>query len=228
MIIYTLSLKKWVKQTMLPRLIPDIQNYIIIGSFGKKYPYVTTIQIVVLSHKKKIDNYIQNLPYKPYSIIQTNNHLFLKYFIIIDSIPIESNIIVCFDTDTFNTIYTKYEEDKQNISEFEYIIEKKFGLYKQLIVLIQTYNLLFTEGNLSVGLSKSMIFHILQDIDMGIPDISHNLLQKIRNNAVNSDTLDKICQWNILLNFLRNELILILNMKLKNYFENPDKKSNLD
>src|ERR1044071_5238876 len=117
MIIYRLSLKKWVKQTMLPRLIPDIQNYIIIGSFGKKYPYVTTIQIVVLSHKKKIDNYIQNLPYKPYSIIQTNNHLFLKYFIIIDSIPIESNIIVCFDTDTFNTIYTKYEEDKQNISE---------------------------------------------------------------------------------------------------------------
>ena len=303
MLIYTASLEEYIIYKILPQLLLDPSHFKIIGSFGKKYPYITSIQVInqanlsnirqrlldliqghlsehiilmsvtcgrdprfklrsmsdtnelkSLLNSKELDtiNWIESLKtispeqklklinkiirhkYKLRwtpekisqnemklsgnksitfdSVLQNNKYLVLQYFVYIKSIPIGFDVI------------TVYESEIPEILEIsENKIEKKFGLYKQLIIRINTYNLFFVSKKLNMCTAKNIIISILRDIQIGLPDIKNsNILIKIRNVAENSDPKYKLHQWNILLGFLQDELVTACQFAIDKEILNSD------
>jgi len=178
------------------------------------------------------------------SVIQNNCSLILRYFIDIKSIPIGFDVATYYEKVNCVKIYedaakrtlklSNYKKDYYYMlfpfkyyfrsdpvitAELETIIEKKFGLHKQLMVRIDTYHLLYISKNLNIKTATNIIISIIQSIESNIPDITKsNTLNMIKKTATNNTPETKMADWDIQLDVLYDEILGTANIECKDYF----------
>lgn len=109
-----------------------------------------------------------------------------------------------------------FKSDKKIRDRLEYIIEKKFGLYKQLMVQIGNYHDLFKNNHLNDEIASSIIKNIINDSKY-LPSFKSNCIKKIKEISLENSP-DKIEKWNTALNVLYDEINMTVNTLAKKYF----------
>lgn len=342
MLIFTYRLEKYIKNNILPKILLVPNNYIIKGSFRRRIPYVTDVDIVntvhpdinrsniyehimkliysLLSNKnlpikliyvtcgtddrfkiqtgsdmelKKIklllsedeistlnsiiekypDDtdrklfYINELIWPFYKLrwsikqimdnefilkdgkkisfketVENNDSLLLQYFVMIKSYPVGIDVIIQYEEKDNIEAYTMaadynlklanysrefyfmifpfkyYFRDNKKISlELEDLIEKKLGLYKQLLVRIDGYHLLYKTNNLNIKIATDIVNSIMNDTQK-LPNFESNVISKIKEIATNNPPDIKMNKWDLLLEILYDEIIASVNIIAKEYF----------
>jgi len=111
-----------------------------------------------------------------------------------------------------------YFKDKPELyQELNDLIEKKYGLYKQLTVRIDNYHLLYLTGVLTIKTATYIVLSIVKDIK-NLPDFKTNLEDKIIATSRSTSSEFKIREWDILLEILYDELNKTVNTLSKKYF----------
>lgn len=103
------------------------------------------------------------------------------------------------------------------LKELENIIEKKFGLNKQLMVRIEMYQLLFKTKKLNIEIASGIVIEIIKDT-MILPNFKTEILNNIKLIALNNTPEFKMNAWNILLGELHDEINSYTNTEAKNYY----------
>lgn len=170
--------------------------------------------------------------------IDNNSTLLLQYYIIINSYPIGIDAVMNYEPINLKSAYERasnywlkhanytreyyymlfpfryyFLKNKEIQKELEYIIEKKFGLYKQLMVRIDAYNILYMSGNLTIDMAKNIVVSILKDLK-SLPKFTSSIPTKIKE----VDNQDKMAKWDTLLSFLYDEINQAVNIEAKKYF----------
>jgi len=110
-----------------------------------------------------------------------------------------------------------FKLDKKISSELEDLIEKKFGLFKQLMVRIDTYHTLYNTKNLDIRTATEIVTTIIKDIKY-LPGFKSNVIESIRKVALDNPPDVKMNLWNTLLYVLYDEINMTVNMAAKKYF----------
>lgn len=178
------------------------------------------------------------------SVIDNNCSLTLKYYINIKSIPIgfdvavyyeKVNCVGMYENETKRTLkvsnYQKdyyymlfpfryyFRDNKKITAELANRIEQKFGLYKQIMVRIETFKMLFDTKNLDIKMATNIVTSIIQSIEANIPAVAKsNTINMIKKTASNNTPKTKINEWNIQLQVLKDELLQIANAGSKEYY----------
>lgn len=178
------------------------------------------------------------------SVIQNNCSMTLRYFVEIKSIPIGFDVAVYYEKVNCFKIYenaakrtiqiSNYKKDYYYMlfplkyyfrsdliikNELDDIIEKKFGLHKQIMVNIDTYHLLYVLKKLDIKTATNIVTKIIQSIETHIPNVAKsNTLNMIKKTAENNPPNIKMSDWNIQLDVLYDELLEIANIGCKDYF----------
>jgi hypothetical protein len=103
-------------------------------------------------------------------------------------------------------------------NEVHYLVEIKFGLYKYLIVRINLYHKIYKYGHMDLQLANNIVVNLLRDLDY-LHDFRSNIPQKIREVAQNVPPEERLVQWDILLQTLKEELEATVNRLAKPYYE---------
>ncbi|MEM3063141.1 MAG: hypothetical protein QW303_06340 [Nitrososphaerota archaeon] len=176
--------------------------------------------------------------------IETNDFLLLRYYIKISSYPIGFDVVVKYERThqfrdlervkiylikranykkeyyymLFRLLHYFYHRDRKKWNKMITFIEKKFGLYKQLMVRISVYRRLYRlMENFDIEIARNIVVSILKDLKY-LPEFRSKISDKIREVATNNPPEVKIKQWDILLNVLYNELNAKLSSDSKKYF----------
>lgn len=121
-----------------------------------------------------------------------------------------------------------FKPNKKDIyNELEDIIEKKMGLYKQLMVRIDAYRMLYVTGNLDINLAKNIIVNLIKDVAK-LPNFYSNVISKIQDVSMDNDLPNKtdnspqhkMDQWNVLLGPLYDHINNAASIAAKEYFYN--------
>ena len=342
MLIFTYKMEKYVKKILVPKLLIDPNKYVIKGSFRRRIPYVTDIDIVndvypkinenniytelvklikcinqdqsiilisitcgtderfriktgsdqelvkireLLQNKEEIEQFdtiikkyqndvekrifyaneliwkylrlrwkpqevldnrkilSQDLVIKFTDIVKENVMLLLQYFVKINDYPIGVDVIVNYKPmGAVGTYYTSindyqiklanyakeyyymlfplrayFRNNREIYQELENLIEKKFGLYKQLMVRIDTYHILYDTKNLDIRTATTIVTSIVSDIKY-LPDFTSNTITKIKEVAQNNPPEVKMREWYILLNVLYDDIDMAASVSAKEYF----------
>jgi hypothetical protein len=342
MLIFTYKLEKYITKKVLPKILLNPKKYVIKGSFRRKIPYVTDIDIVnnvypdinknniydklveliknlqkendeniifvyitcgvderfkietgseaelgkiklLLNEKekeifesieKKYSNnfdkkifYINEMIWEIYKlrwtpknvlenkkilregleikftdIIEKNTSMLLQYFVKIESYPVGIDIVVNYVPVDLTKAYQlaaqyqlklanyakeyyymlfpfkfHFKENKNISKELEDLIEKKFGLYKQLMVRIDTYHILYNTNIIDIRMATYIVSSIVKDIQH-LSGFQSNVINKIKEVAQNNPPDIKIREWNTLLSVLYDEINTSVNIMAKDYF----------
>ena len=343
MLIFTYKLEKWIKLNLLPKLLIKPSAYMIKGSFRRRIPYITDIDIVnnvypeidesniyeellklisklktpeyagiilvyvtcgvdnrfrietgsneeldkiktllndsdaqefELVQKKYANNFdkkiffISEIIWKYYKLrwtpseivanhkklnkqvivkltdeINKNPSLLLQYYAKISSYPIGVDIVINYKPVDMSNAYQAaatyqlklanyskeyyymlfpfkycFRDNKQITQELEDLIEKKFGLYKQLMVRIDSYHTLYITNNLDYKTALTMVNTVTKDSE-NLPDFTSNIPKKtneIENQNISHD--EKLKQWDTLLTVFYGEINGSANAAAKEYF----------
>ncbi|ALR83986.1 hypothetical protein [Niemeyer virus] len=175
-------------------------------------------------------------------VVKNNSILLLQYFVKIEYYPIGFDIAVRYKPINLITAYQNaayyqlklanyskeyyfmlfplrfyFKNDPTISKQLEYIIETKFGLYKQLLVRIDSYRTIYESGSLDLDTAKSIIISIIKDIRK-LNGIDMNIIDKIQEVSNNSAGQDKIIAWNTLLYQLYTNINKSVNKQSKKYF----------
>jgi len=175
-------------------------------------------------------------------IVENNTSLLLQYFVKIDEYPIGVDIVVNYKPIDLTHAYQMaalyqlrlanygkeyyfmlfplkhYFKDNKSIGDkIDFIIEKKFGLYKQLIVRIDTYHTLYETQNLDIKTATAIITSIIKDTNH-LPELQSNVIIKIKQVAQNNPPDVKMSEWSTLLDVLYDEINTTVNLLTKDYF----------
>lgn len=338
MLIFTYKLEKYIKRTVFPQILLDPNKYSIKGSFRRRIPYVTDVDVVndvhpkyhpdniyrailklmerlsnetsdvilvcitcgiderfgistgsneeldriksllEISEIKELDSiaqryannidkkifYINEMIWKFYKIRWTpenvlaneiilrggiklkfedvakkNSSLLLQYYVKIGLHMLGVDVIVVYDPINMQLAYQRaadyqlklanynneyyfmlfpfkfyFRNDKKILKRLEDIIEKKYGLYKQLLVRIDTYHILYKTGNLDIHWATIIVEGIVRDLKQ--IHFRSNVVDRIRK--ISSEATVKMEQWFTLLDVLYDEINLDVNTKTKHYF----------
>jgi len=124
-----------------------------------------------------------------------------------------------------------FKNDKTNTHiELEDIIEKKMGLYKQLMVRIDAYRILYMTDNLTMQIAKNIIINLIRDISK-LSNFESNVvtkMQKVLDSPLNSksqkdisddeNNISKFENWYVLLGPLYDEINNAASLAAKKYF----------
>lgn len=342
MLIFTYKLEKYIKKIILPKILLKPDKYIIKGSFRRKIPYITDIDIVnevypeinpsniyekIIDLLKKLqteennniilfyitcgvderfkintgsdeelakirslldydevgqfdtiiqkyaDNFdkkiffVSEMIWKYYKlrwtpknvlddkmtlreglevnfsdIVKENTSLLLQYYVKIESYPIGIDVVINYKKLDMGNAYQAaadyqlklanyskeyyymlfpfkyYFKENRNISqELEDLIEKKFGLYKQLMVRIDTYHTLYQTKNLDIRLATSIVSGIIKDTYQ-LPEFRSNSVKKIKEVAIDNPPNVKMEEWALLLDVLYDEINAAANSVSEKHF----------
>ena len=193
----------------------------------------------VLDNKKILR---AGIPLKITDVLQENSSLLLSYFLRIGSYPVGADVVVVYDkVDLKNTYeaagnyqiryanYAKeyyymlfpfryyFRDDKEKLNELNEVIEQKFGLYKQLMVRIDTYLTLYQNNLLDITTATGIVNSIVKDVAK-LSDFKSNILSKISEASLNNPPDVKMAEWNILLDTLYDEINFAANSAAREYF----------
>jgi hypothetical protein len=175
-------------------------------------------------------------------MIAKNKTLTMQYSIIIGDYSLGADIAVYYDTVNEKEIYGNARSYYHSLSNYkkEYyymlfplrhyfrknatvskeindLIEKKFGLFKQLAVRIDNYHLLYSTNNLNIGLASKIVKGIIHDTNSLI-NFKSGAVNDIRQISMNNSPEVKIKEWDILLELLREDIELSANNQSKKFF----------
>jgi hypothetical protein len=106
-----------------------------------------------------------------------------------------------------------FRKNKQIYNEINDVIEVKYGLYKQLMVRIENYHLLYLTGFLKPDLASKIVYSIVKDVGT-LENFDSNTIKYINNVK----TGDMMKEWDLLLEVLWNEINDKVNELAKNDF----------
>ncbi|MEM0354002.1 MAG: hypothetical protein QXW79_00335 [Thermoplasmata archaeon] len=176
--------------------------------------------------------------------VESNDFLLLRYYIKISSYPVGFDVVVKYEKThhfrdlervklylikranykkeyyymLFRLLYYFYHHERKKWNNMIIFVEKKFGLYKQLIVRINVYHRLYRlMRDFDIETARDIVVSIVKDLKY-LPEFRSTTLDKIRNVSINNPPEVKIEKWNILLNALYNELNAKLNSGSRKYF----------
>jgi len=112
--------------------------------------------------------------------------------------------------------YFKMHDDKMN-RELNDLIEKQMGLYKQLMVRIDAYRILYITNNLDINTAKNIIINLIRDVQK-LPNFQTNVLSKMQDVAENNPPEVKKEQWYILINVLYDQINIESSKVAKDHF----------
>ena len=183
-----------------------------------------------------------NVIVKLTDVIKENTTLLLQYYVKIESYPIGIDCVTNYKTVNLKKVYTiaaeyqlklanyskeyyymlfpfkhYFRDNKQILEELEYLIEQKFGLYKQLMVRIDTYLTLFKTANLDIKTATHLVIGIINDCQK-LPGFTSNTINKISEIAIDNPPDVKMSNWYILLQVLYDEINAAVNFVAKPYF----------
>lgn len=176
-------------------------------------------------------------------VIKENSSLLLQYYLRIGQYFIGIDVVINYGKADLSDSYDSYatyqisysnhlreyyymlfplkyyfRNNKDQRKKLEDLIEKKFGLYKQLMVRIDTYDVLYSSKNLKISYAEGIIQTIISDTSR-LQDFHSNAtneLKKISNSNLSDD--DKMKQYNMILNVLYDEINSSVNAQAKGYF----------
>ena len=123
------------------------------------------------------------------------------------------------------------KKDEKNYFAVHDIIEKKFGLFKQLAVRIDHYQLLLATHNLTIALATKIIKGIMDDTKE-LDYFMYITVDKLAKVAIDNTPDKKITLWGTLLITLKEEIERSVNDQAKKYFEHYvkiiEKESGMD
>lgn len=193
----------------------------------------------VLENKKKL---VGDVNVKFTDMVDLNNSLLLKYYVKIETYPIGIDVVVNYKP--FNPLeayknaadyqlrlanYSKeyyymlfpfryyFKDDKLLSRELENLIERKFGLYKQLMTRIDTYHTLYDYNNLDIKTASAIVTSIVKDTTR-LPDFQSKVVDEITEVSRNNDPKSKMEKWYVLLVYLYNDINKAVNDKAEEYF----------
>lgn len=183
-----------------------------------------------------------NVQVKFTDIIKANTTILLQYYVKIESYPIGIDVVSNYKPFDFKNAYQLaadyqlkfanygkeyyfmlfpfkffFKNNKKISQELENIIEKKFGLYKQLLVRIDTYHMLYDSQNLDIQTATSIVTSIVKDIKQ-LSIFSSNAITEIQKVSMDNSPNTKMEKWYLLLNVLYDEINATTNSLAKDYF----------
>jgi hypothetical protein len=155
------------------------------------------------------------------NVIDNNLVIILQYYVKIDSHPLNIDVIIDYQNSKKNTQYMLYQKvtDQTNISSY---IEKKFGLYNQLMARIETYQMLYYTDNLDINMATTIVVGLIKDLKY-LPDFHSNTIDKIKKIAENNSSDIKMKYWNVMLIILYDNISAYLGIALKKYLDQEPK-----
>lgn len=173
-------------------------------------------------------------------VAKKNSSLLLQYYVKIGLHMLGVDVIVVYDPINMQLAYQQaadyqlklanynneyyfmlfpfkfyFRNDNKILKRLEDIIEKKYGLYKQLLVRIDTYHVLYKTGNLDIHWATIIVNRIIDDLK----HIGSNVVDRIRKiNSEATEATVKMEQWFTLLDVLYDEINLDVNSRAKHYF----------
>lgn len=113
--------------------------------------------------------------------------------------------------------YYRRTHNKELYHEIDDLIEKKFGLYKQLMVRIDSYHMIYDSKLMQIDTATSIVKSIIKDVNY-LPHFHSNVIHKIQKVALNNTPNTKIKEWSILLDVLYDEINTAVSVEAKDYF----------
>lgn len=175
-------------------------------------------------------------------IIKKNQLMIFQYFINIEGQPVGFDIVINYEPidmmNLYKTAANKYivrsnfykeyyfmmfpfrayfRKNEKIYNELTDIIEKKFGLYKQLLVRIETYHKLYETNNLNIRIATLMTNNIKKDVGR-LPDFYSESINNIAKIAINNNPESKMIEWYYELDKLYKDINLAVNSVAKQYF----------
>lgn len=175
-------------------------------------------------------------------IIKKNQLMIFQYFVNIEAQPVGFDVVVNYEPINMLNLYADaankyvihanfykeyyfmmfpfrayFRKNEKIYNELNNVIEKKFGLYKQLMVRIETYIKLYGTNNLNIRTATLMINSIKKDAER-LPGFSSNVLDEIAKIAINDKPESKIEKWYYKLDKLYKDINTAVNLAAKNYF----------
>jgi hypothetical protein len=173
--------------------------------------------------------------------LQKNSTVLLQYFVDLGKYPIGFDVLIMYEKIKLSKSYEsasdyqlklsnygreyyymlfplkRYFKDQKIIDALDELIEKKFGLYKQLMIRIEAYKMLFDTNNLNIKRATAIVTSILKDL-VNLPGFKSDVPDLIRKVATNNAPEIKIKEWSILLDKLYIDIGSAVNMAAKDHF----------
>lgn len=111
----------------------------------------------------------------------------------------------------------KLINDKNVSEEISDIVDKKYGLYKQLLVRIESYHKLFVSGNLTYGLAKKITISIIKDI-RNLTGFETDIIDMLKKAYETPDKSRVMVEWDVLLETLYAQILKEINDLTKDDF----------
>lgn len=177
-------------------------------------------------------------------IVKLNSVILLQNFVKIGSYPIGVDTVIYykqFDMEqsqdailNYQIKYSNYSKEyyymlfpirnyyrrihhKELYREIDDLIEKKFGLYKQLMVRIDSYHMIYDSNLMEINTATSIVKSIIKDINY-LPNFHSNVIHKIQKVALNNSPATKMKEWSVLLDVLYDEINTAVSMEAKDSF----------
>lgn len=325
MLIYTHKLEKYLRRKIIPKILINPSRYYFLGSFGRRVPYVTDVDIdndvypqinrkniylkivkllnslrkekritfiyavcgtddrfrvdsiedlskldtirLLLSpdEQRNLDNVLNkyqdedklllfvNEILKPYlklkwsyddiinnliilpggqkvlltNVIGNQSRIVLKYYIMVGSHPLGIDVAVYYNKvdktksyeqtafrDSLKACYLKEyyylllplrryfkKKDKKIYQEIDDIIDKKYGLYRQIVVRTEMYHVLYKRHLLNIETATIIVLGIIKDLTHPFSSIKY-----IKKASYNNTAENKMREWDLLLGTLSDEV----------------------
>ncbi|QGR54102.1 nucleotidyl transferase domain containing protein [Moumouvirus maliensis] len=175
-------------------------------------------------------------------IARNNTNLLLQYYVKLGNYPVGVDVVINYDNIDLSQAYKNagyyqlqlanysrefyymlfplrfyFKNNKEIYKEIDDIIEKKYGLYKQLMVRINDYNTLYESGNLNIKIATDIVSSIIRDIK-SLKDFTSDTIYQIQKVAIDNPPQVKMEDWNNLLKILYKEINDDVNKKSRKYF----------
>lgn len=210
-----------------------------IGEIIWKYYKIRWTPSEIIADEKKL---VGNKTVKFSEIVKENSSILFQFYVKLEGYPVGIDVVTIYEPLELSNSYKAaseyqlklanysreyyfmlfpfkfyFRENRDIATELEELIEKRFGLYKQLLVGIDTYDTLYQTGNLDIRTATNMVNTIIRDTTK-LENFHSNIINQIKKVAQNNSPDVKMSEWHTLLNVLYDEINLDVNTRAEEYF----------
>jgi hypothetical protein len=160
----------------------------IIEKYGNDKYLMCALLSKQLNHKYKWteENIMNSEDFK--TVLKNNNNIIISIVHMIDNFPLGIDVVISYTTESINDVYANYFKNAiimakfnkeyyfmmffmrrffkgEMLNELNDIIQNKFGLDKQLLVVCEMYETIFTSNNMTSKISSDIVSYIVENIE---------------------------------------------------------------